>query len=164
MTFCVQSLDQKLQGWKNVAALFDSLLKTPRIIYDLYTMNNDLGKLKEAAQPYFFTVERWTFKNIFHVKYIILIIIFFRFLELYAQEGDGFNQELISEASKRGSDAWPGKIDQVVDIEDTLWMPQFGLKGKLDLTSTVRKSDKPHKKIVRLDINEKCSTLFNFIL
>jgi hypothetical protein len=57
----MQSLDQKLQGWNNVAALFDSLLKTPRIIYDLYTMNNDLGKLKEAAQPYFSTVARLSF-------------------------------------------------------------------------------------------------------
>lgn len=73
----------------------------------------------------------------------------YRFLELYAKEGDGFNKELISEASKQGSDAWPGKIDQVVDIEDTLWMPQFGLKGKLDLTSTVRKSNNPYKKLVR---------------
>jgi hypothetical protein len=51
-------MDQKLQGWDNVAAVFDSLLKTPRIIYDLYTMNNDIGKLKEAAQPYFSTVAR----------------------------------------------------------------------------------------------------------
>jgi DNA replication factor Dna2 len=73
-------------------------------------------------------------------------------LELYAQENDGFHPELISEASKRGSDAWPGKIDHIVDIEDTLWMPQFGLKGKLDLTSTVRKSDRPYKKLVCFNI------------
>lgn len=58
MNLFAKSLDQKLQGWDNVAAVFDSLLKTPRIIYDLYTMNNNLGKLKEAAHPYFSTVSR----------------------------------------------------------------------------------------------------------
>jgi len=68
-------------------------------------------------------------------------------LELYASGGN-IPQELISESARQGSDAWPGKIDDIVDIEDTLWMPQFGLKGKLDLTSNVKKHSKGNRKLV----------------
>ncbi|XP_059490434.1 DNA replication ATP-dependent helicase/nuclease DNA2 isoform X2 [Neocloeon triangulifer] len=113
-----QCLEEKLLTQYSVEKVFESLLKNPRIIFDMYTMENDLAKLKEAAQPYFSSIAK--------------------FLEQHASPGDYLSDDLLTEASKRGSDVWPGKIDEVVDIEDTLWMPQFGLKGKLDVTGRVK--------------------------
>lgn len=36
----------------------------------------------------------------------------------------------------RGKDkrTWPGEIISIQDIEENLWVPQFGVKGKVDIT------------------------------
>ncbi|XP_065333568.1 DNA replication ATP-dependent helicase/nuclease DNA2 [Cloeon dipterum] len=113
-----QCLSEKVQSQYSVEQIFESLLKNPRIIFDLYSMQNDLVKLREAAQPYFSSIAK--------------------FLEQHASPGNFLSSDLLSESSKRGSDVWPGKIHEITDIEDTIWMPQFGLKGKLDLTGSVK--------------------------
>lgn len=39
---------------------------------------------------------------------------------------------------------WEGLIQEVVDIEESIWSPRLGMKGKVDLTVRVklRKADK----------------------
>ena len=61
-----------------------------------------------------------------------------------------------SRASKNQPDpsVWPGRILDVEDVEENIWSPRLGVKGKVDLTIRVElKSDKAGPaKIVPLEL------------
>jgi len=40
---------------------------------------------------------------------------------------------------------WPGRVDNVVDIEENIWSPRLGIKGKVDLTVAVKLQRKDAK-------------------
>ena len=44
-------------------------------------------------------------------------------------------------------DTWPGKVDEIQDIEENIWSPRLGIKGKVDLTLHVNlhKRDKQER-------------------
>lgn len=45
------------------------------------------------------------------------------------------------DASTVPTDEFKGRIDNIVDIEECIWVPQLGLKGKVDVTVQTRRAD-----------------------
>ena len=39
--------------------------------------------------------------------------------------------------------SWQGTIDSIVDIEENIWSPRFGIKGKVDMTVRLRGQERP---------------------
>ena len=40
---------------------------------------------------------------------------------------------------------WPGKVEAIMDIEENIWSPRLGIKGKVDLTIQVKLKQKDAK-------------------
>ena len=40
----------------------------------------------------------------------------------------------VGKKKSSGRPQWEGKVSNVVDIEENLWSPRLGMKGKIDLT------------------------------
>lgn len=48
--------------------------------------------------------------------------------------GDGSSTSAAS-----SSEEFTGKVDNIVDIEENIWVPRMGLKGKVDVTVKIRR-------------------------
>ncbi|XP_018336778.1 DNA replication ATP-dependent helicase/nuclease DNA2 [Agrilus planipennis] len=56
----------------------------------------------------------------------------YNFINRYIQKQDSKDQIVTN--SFNSKDNWNGQIDNVKDIEENIWCPQLGLKGKIDVT------------------------------
>ena len=43
------------------------------------------------------------------------------------------------------SQIWPGTVETIKDIEENIWSPRLGIKGKVDLTVQVKMRHKDRK-------------------
>lgn len=53
------------------------------------------------------------------------------------------------------SDDWGGSIQSIQDIEENIWCPQFGIKGKVDVTIRAR----PHGSLLPLELKTGRATM-----
>lgn len=44
--------------------------------------------------------------------------------------------------SASSSEEFSGKVDNIMDIEENIWVPRMGLKGKVDVTVKIRRRNK----------------------
>lgn len=51
---------------------------------------------------------------------------------------------------EKNKDNFNGKIEHVREIEENVWLPELGIKGKIDATVEVKVND--HRKIMPLEI------------
>jgi DNA replication ATP-dependent helicase Dna2 len=58
----------------------------------------------------------------------------------YVTSGHAALQTKDNEKQRKNSlfPQWEGKVTEVVDIEENIWSPRFGMKGKIDLSVKVR--------------------------
>ena len=56
------------------------------------------------------------------------------------------------QATGQVAQVWPGKVEAIKDIEENIWSPRLGIKGKVDLTVQVRKTGEKSDKILPLEL------------
>lgn len=124
LQFC-KALIEKSYDILSLNKIADALLSDPSTIHDLYGANIPKCKLKESISDYIPMVK--TFID----KYVV---------------GKNPNQphetNIQKAASKNGKygnppSFWDGHIESVCDIEENMWSPWLGIKGKVDFTVKV---------------------------
>lgn len=103
----------------------DALLSDPSTIHDLYGANILKCELKESISGYIPMVK--TFID----KYVVAKNPYL------PHETD--KKKIASKNGKYGNPPtfWDGHIDTVCDVEENMWSPWLGIKGKVDFTVKV---------------------------
>lgn len=105
-----------IQEIKNVAS---DILATPEIIQMLYSCNASMKQLKNDLEPFFVRI--------------------FEFIQKFIT---GNNADDSKPPKCQGnSKPFEGRIAEVKDIEENIWSPRLGLKGKIDITSSIYSSN-----------------------
>ncbi|CEF66273.1 DNA replication ATP-dependent helicase/nuclease DNA2 [Strongyloides ratti] len=102
----VRNMDKKsITNIKFLEAIFRSKI-IPKYITDLALLNIDVRKFVEHVQEYIETIRKWVLT--------------------YMPKPHGNGEVFIEDDNS--------KISDVVDIEENIWLPNIGLKGKIDVT------------------------------
>ena len=56
----------------------------------------------------------------------------------YSNTGGGGNQRSYGGHPPPQTLPWPGNVESVMDIEENIWSPRLGIKGKVDITAEVK--------------------------
>lgn len=102
-------LGQKLSSYEEILNASRQLLKSPDKLYTLYASKMTEAEVYQEAE-----------------KFIPNIV---RFVEEYI---------LGKRKPEANKECFSGVIDDIQDIEENVWVPQFGLKGKIDVSVQVR--------------------------
>ena len=115
--FCSQILRGNLQD--SMHKVIDSLLSDSAVLHDLYASNFPKEDVKNEM-----------------LKFIPMIEYFIaKFVKGMNPPRTSFDSD--AKKTKLDSQSWKGKIDSIADIEENIWSPWLGLKGKVDLTVKV---------------------------
>ena len=118
-----------------VAQLEKSLSSSP-ILKSLLALNMSQMEMRKEVEPF-----------LPHIQY---------FTEKYVLGKTNVNPPEPAFANGNGrapkAQVWPGQVEAIKDIEENIWSPRLGIKGKVDLTVQVRKTDGNHSKILPLEL------------
>ncbi|XP_011497462.1 PREDICTED: DNA replication ATP-dependent helicase/nuclease DNA2 [Ceratosolen solmsi marchali] len=103
-------LDKDIKDMKSISGLLNEILKSKNAIYMMYSAGISTSDCKNLMRP--------------------AVAQIYKFIQQYIT---GNRSEII------GAQNFDGKIEKICDIEETVWMPTLGLKGKIDLTVEVSK-------------------------
>jgi DNA replication ATP-dependent helicase Dna2 len=67
----------------------------------------------------------------------------------YANAGGGGSQKSYGGRPPPPPQMWPGQVEAIMDIEENIWSPRLGIKGKVDLTVQVKMQHKDKKVLER---------------
>lgn len=99
--------------------VIDSLLSDSAVLHDLYASNLPKEDIKNEL-----------------LKFIPMIEYFIgKFVNGRKLPSASFGPD--AKKTKSDSAAWKGKIHSIADIEENIWSPWLGLKGKVDFTVKV---------------------------
>lgn len=105
--------------------LVDSLLTEPSILHDLYGAGIALDDLKGDVLKYVPTIGYFVDKHI-------------RGMKVFPPVLPDQQQQKPGRRASVSNPSWDGRIESVCDIEENMWSPWLGIKGKVDLTVKVR--------------------------
>ena len=127
-----KSLQMKVKCLTEINDQLDDSLKSPALIQDMLALSLTPEMVRKEVEPF-----------LSHILF---------FIEKYVLEKDvslptpAYTNNLPdNQKAKRNAPAteiWPGTVQEVRDIEENIWSPRLGIKGKVDLTLHV----KLHKK------------------
>ncbi len=114
-----ESLKSKAASTADISDALSRIMKRKTIVMDMLTLGISADDLKKETEPF-----------LPHVLY---------FIEKYvlgkASSGGPPNPAFSSSQSKGPPPRiWKGCVSDVVDIEENIWSPRLGIKGKVDLT------------------------------
>lgn len=107
-------LRKKVATLEGIKSVCDDILKTPQTIYSLYSCNMTEEEIRKEIDPF--------------------IPKLYNFVQRYVM-GD-YNVGAGGE-QKNNNKPFEGQIDEIQDIEENIWSPRLGLKGKIDVTVKV---------------------------
>lgn len=107
----------------------DSLLSDSATLHDLYAANIPMVTLKENVLEFLPMVQY------FIEKYLDGKNPPLPNAKVLTSRQQGNNRHKYSDASQ----AWEGRIDSICDIEENMWSPWLGVKGKVDFTLKVKR-------------------------
>ena len=113
-------LKHKAYKRPEILKTLDSILLAPKILGDLVAIGMSEVDMRKEVEPF-----------VRHIQYFVDKFIFGKVVTKPEDE------EKKGEAGKRKGSIrpqWEGKVTDVVDIEENLWSPRLGMKGKIDLT------------------------------
>lgn len=110
----------------SLTRIADTLLSDPATLHDLYGANIPKSELKNSVSEFIPMVQY------FIDKYINANNPTF-------PNGGKNKQQVVGKNNKYAKpvDIWDGRIDTVCDIEENMWSPWLGIKGKVDFTLKV---------------------------
>ena len=131
-----ESLRQDLRTTEAISAQLEKCLCQGPILKSLLALNMNQMEMRKEVEPF-----------LPHIKY---------FTEKYVL---GKNSSPPDPAFDIGgsrrpvkAQVWPGKVEAIKDIEENIWSPRLGIKGKVDLTVQVRKIGEKSDKILPLEL------------
>ena len=122
------SLKNNVKSLEGIQNELDASLKSPSVIQDMLTLKLNSDEIRKEVDPF-------------------LVHILF-FIEKYVI-GANINPPPPAYSSSTNNnktngritaqpDNWLGKVDEIRDIEENIWSPRLGIKGKVDLTLHVK--------------------------
>ncbi|CAG5854382.1 unnamed protein product [Menidia menidia] len=107
----------------NLSKLADEALRSPRYLGDMYALGVSQEEMKQELLDYLPSLENWAKE----------------YLSSSAPKAISLKAPSNSRAPGRRQDS-PAvvTVTELADIEENVWSPRFGLKGKIDVTARVR--------------------------
>ncbi|XP_054475788.1 DNA replication ATP-dependent helicase/nuclease DNA2 [Anoplopoma fimbria] len=106
---------------ETMSKMADQALCRPRYLGDMYSLGVSQEEMKQELQDYLPSLEHWAKEY------------------LSFSTPKTINLKTNSRAPSRGQDsATVVTVAELTDIEENVWSPRFGLKGKIDVTARVR--------------------------
>lgn len=133
-----RAMQDRILDMNKIKSVAEEILSSPKIIQLLYSCRLTIQELELDLDPFI--------TRICH------------FMRHYVADTTG-----VYSASKVGNvQPYEGRIGEVRDIEENIWSPRLGLKGKIDATVTVYQPNKPRsRQLVPVEIKTgKCSFSF----
>lgn len=110
-------------------------MQSPKYLEQLSILNADIPDIVEMQKEYYASLQKWSKQFMNGGKGV----------EIDFKFGDEKGEEYTTSVC----------IDKIVDIEENIWSPYYGLKGKIDATVEIKIHRKPKLKN-KMDINKKC--------
>ena len=134
-----ESLRQDLRTTEAINAQLEKCLCQGPILKSLLALNMSQMEMRKEVEPFlphikYFTEKYVLGKNPSHPD------------PAFAAIG-GSSRQATGQAQ-----VWPGKVEAIKDIEENIWSPRLGIKGKVDLTVQVRKTGEKSDKILPLEL------------
>ena len=114
-------LKHKAYKRPEILKTLDAILLSPKIIGDLVSIGMSEVDMRKEVEPF-----------VRHIQYFVDKFIFGKVVAKPEEEEKKKGEAGKKKVSSRPQ--WEGRIDDVVDIEENLWSPRLGMKGKIDLT------------------------------
>lgn len=124
-----RAMRERLLTIDKVRSVAENILSSPSIIQLLYSCKLSIKELQLDLEPFITRI--------------------FQFMQQYVADTTG-----VYSVSKNGNvQPYEGRIGEVRDIEENIWSPRLGLKGKIDATVTVYQPSNPRlRKLVPIEI------------
>lgn len=115
---CVKS---RIVSFADIMAKFENILCRNSYLNDMITLNISQNELKKEVEPF-----------LPHVIYFIEHYVLGSNLD--APPEPAFTTSQRASTSGAQGSVWKGRVRDVVDVEENIWSPRLGMKGKVDLT------------------------------
>ncbi|XP_071521309.1 DNA replication ATP-dependent helicase/nuclease DNA2 isoform X2 [Panulirus ornatus] len=103
---------KKVQTFNELDNLVRELIAQPKVVRDMYGFGISEAHIFEEMNNFIPHIHAWT------QRYL----------------GSGLIQSGKDQGKEKQRNQWKGKIADIQDIEENIWSPKLGLKGKIDLT------------------------------
>ena len=114
-------LKHKAYKRPEILKAFDVILAAPKILGDLVSIGMSEVDMRKEVEPF-----------VRHIQYFVDKFILGK---IVAKPEDEEGKK-VETGKKRNPTRpqWEGRVSNVIDIEENLWSPRLGMKGKIDLT------------------------------
>ncbi len=127
-----ETLRHGLRSKEDVAKQLDKCLEDGDVIKSLVSLGMSHQNMRTEMEPFLphvlYFVEKYVLAKKGHV-------------ELPAPAFAGSNNQMNKTLAK----PWPGTVEAIKDIEENIWSPRLGMKGKVDLTVQVKLQNRDAK-------------------
>ena len=134
-----QSLKKNLNGPNQIIEQLNASMGSLSIMQDMLTLKLTPTEIRKEVEPFLSHIE-------FFIKRYLLG-------ENVSVPSPAFgNPSTESQKGRRLPDSpeiWQGRVDEIRDIEENIWSPRLGIKGKVDLTLHVNLPKKDKKGRIR---------------
>ncbi|XP_056631661.1 DNA replication ATP-dependent helicase/nuclease DNA2 [Diorhabda sublineata] len=107
------ALENNILDTEVIEKMMDKYVSKDNVIKSLFECNISLSWVKNEVKSYIPKIQE--------------------FIKSYVNNS-GVNSELLQK-----KDNWKGSIDDIEDVEENIWCPEFGIKGKIDVTIRTNK-------------------------
>lgn len=116
---------EQLYDVQSLNEIVRTLLDDPATIHDLYGASLSQSNLKESISQYLPMVQYFIAK---YIKGVNL-----------PHPNSTRNKQTVAGKNKfaNSTEMWNGRINSISDIEENMWSPWLGIKGKIDFTVKV---------------------------
>ena len=123
---------------QDVANQLEACLSKSSVIRDSLTLDVSKDEMRKEIEPFlphvlFFISKYVDGKNVHPPT------------AAYANTGGGSSQRSFGGRPPPPPQIWPGSVEAIKDIEENIWSPRLGIKGKVDLTIQVKLKQKDKK-------------------
>ncbi|XP_014676403.1 PREDICTED: DNA replication ATP-dependent helicase/nuclease DNA2-like isoform X2 [Priapulus caudatus] len=132
--FFQEAVLKRMFDRSDLGKIAEKVIGEEQFLHDMYGLNVDEREVMSEIDKYISQVQNWAAN---HMSGIF-----------------GSSAQQDERHKKNGDDI---KVCAVKDIEENIWSPKYGVKGKIDLTVEVKiharsKSSRPYKKVVPLEL------------
>lgn len=115
------ALRRKVESLEDIKKICDEILRKPQTVFSLYSCKTSEPEVRKDINPFVTKIHK--------------------FIQRYVLGDYKVQEEEPAEANKQYKQ-FEGQIDEVKDIEENIWSPRLGLKGKIDVSVQVRSRNK----------------------
>ena len=112
----------------------EECLKEDRIVKDLINLKLTKDEIKKEVEPFLPHIMFFIDKYVVGDLNVAVPAPAFGSMGQQRSYGNGGQTQI-----------WPGRVESIMDIEENIWSPRLGIKGKVDLTIQVKLKDKDKK-------------------